>query len=569
MRPAWRIVLPCRALRGATFEEVEGSGSNDGFYSVSSADGTISWSLSLTASVSHTIVVRGRDDGFLGDALFTLALSVSFCKADMERATEDDVATLNSKLLQAAKDGDTDLACELLQQGADVNARDDDDMTPLHLAAKHGHLDMVKYLLSRNDVDVDARDDRDAPPLFYAAEHGHLDMVKYLSSRGNFNVNMKMGSAGLAALHLAVAFRQLDMMKHFLSYDDVDVNIQVAYSGTTPLYWAAWFGSADMVKYLISRDDIDAARRDYEGDTPLHIAAKPRLIHWMTHARRLEAVKYLLLKIPVNVRNSEDSHTPLDRALERAALASYYNLEEGQLEVPSVEGRHGGVSAFYVKGIRASEAVAATLRALGGVCLTRTDEACGLIMRPLHFTVSVLQNHVGALLAVTATTTHGDSSPVYSLVPDVNGFSVSGSGELTADSGALVEGLVATVSIQATTEGGMQSVAVERVVKVLPLVAARLSDYPSRLTAAAGYAGVAAILSVAAEEGATVSYRFGIGRGAFCAGDFAVKESGAFSDLAAGRRGDIGGDGGVRVGQTRPYSLDGHRAGDDRGAGAV
>ena len=98
---AYRFVVP--GFAGATFEEVEGSGSNNGFYSVSSADGTISWSLSLTASVSHRIVVRGRDDGFVGDALFTLALSVSFCKADMERATDDDVATLNSKLLQAAE----------------------------------------------------------------------------------------------------------------------------------------------------------------------------------------------------------------------------------------------------------------------------------------------------------------------------------------------------------------------------------------------------------------------------------------------------------------------------------
>ena len=142
---------------GATFEEVEGSGSNDGFYSVSSTDGMISWSLSLTASVAHTIVVPGRDDGFVGDALFTLALSVSFCKADIQTATEDDVATLNSKLCQAVRDGDAGLVCELSQQGANVTARNEWGWTPLHWAANNGHLEVVQYLASRGDADADAR----------------------------------------------------------------------------------------------------------------------------------------------------------------------------------------------------------------------------------------------------------------------------------------------------------------------------------------------------------------------------------------------------------------------------
>ena len=205
---AYRFVVP--GFAGATFEEVEGSGSNDGFYSVSSADGAISWSLSLTASVSHTIVVRGKHDGFLGDALFTLALSVSFCKADMERATEDDVATLNSKLLQAAKDGDAGLVCGLLQQGAYVGVRSEWDFTPLHWAVWYDHLEVVKYLLSRGDVDANAyaltahRYLSISRPFDLAAASGYLEVVKYLASRGDVDADARNNN-GSSALHWADA----------------------------------------------------------------------------------------------------------------------------------------------------------------------------------------------------------------------------------------------------------------------------------------------------------------------------------------------------------------------------
>ena len=42
---------------------------------------------------------------------------------------------LDKKLFDAVQDGDLELVRELVGQGADVNARDDDDSTILHLAA--------------------------------------------------------------------------------------------------------------------------------------------------------------------------------------------------------------------------------------------------------------------------------------------------------------------------------------------------------------------------------------------------------------------------------------------------
>ena len=503
---AHRLVVP--GFADAEFE-VEGSEGGGGFYRVSS-NGMISLISSLTAGVSHATTVRGKHAGFLGDALFTLAISVSSCDADVMKETADDVATLNRKLLQAAENGSLGAVCDLLQQGADVEARDSRrgrrGHTPLHLAAGNGHLHVVKYLLSRGDVDVNERSDNNVDnnvtPLRVAAERNHLNVVKYLLSRDDVDVNARiMGNHSIralvtpTALHEAAAYGYLAIVKELLSRDDIDVNARNLITqngreieGYTPLsaiiefYHFVRRDHQDVVgalKHLLSRDDIDATLTDRDGQTPLHYAVSRGYY---------DAVKYLLLKTPVNTRSRYGS-APLDYAVST-------NSDSPQLP-----------------------AIIATLRALGGICLRRTEEDCGLVMRPFHSNVIVVENRHDATVALAVTaTTDVASPPAYQLVyssANSGELSVdSAAGELTANRGVLTAGRLITVSIQAAA--GSQSVTVERVISVAaaPPLAGGLSDYPSRLTAAAAYAGVLATLS-ATEEGARVSYRSGLDEGLF------------------------------------------------------
>uniref|UniRef100_A0A1X7V011 Uncharacterized protein n=1 Tax=Amphimedon queenslandica TaxID=400682 RepID=A0A1X7V011_AMPQE len=54
-----------------------------------------------------------------------------------------------------------------------VNTPDTTHNTPLHIAAKKGHINSLKILLKASHLKVDARNEAERTPLHLAAEAGH------------------------------------------------------------------------------------------------------------------------------------------------------------------------------------------------------------------------------------------------------------------------------------------------------------------------------------------------------------------------------------------------------------
>lgn len=90
---------------------------------------------------------------------------------------------VNNKLLKAAKKGAPEEVKTLLEEGADVNAKDEDGFTVLMYAALSGNLQLVKHLVNRG-ADVNARDKDGKTALMFVAAKGDLEAVRFLLDSG-------------------------------------------------------------------------------------------------------------------------------------------------------------------------------------------------------------------------------------------------------------------------------------------------------------------------------------------------------------------------------------------------
>lgn len=93
------------------------------------------------------------------------------------------IAECGQVLLFAIQSGNIDLARNLLNIGADIEARDPAHMTALHLASSSGRIDLVNLLLDAG-ADIDAIDTRGNNALFIAIIYGYAGIVNKMLEHG-------------------------------------------------------------------------------------------------------------------------------------------------------------------------------------------------------------------------------------------------------------------------------------------------------------------------------------------------------------------------------------------------
>ena len=143
-----------------------------------------------------------------------------------------------------------------------------DEGDALRAAAARGRSDVVKQLLDRG-ADPNAKDVSGVPPLMYAAIYGHPDVVTMLLDHGA-EVNAT-ATGGVTAFGLAAAMGHASVLDVLLDYG-AEINAKVQEGGVTALMAAVDSTHTDAVKVLLRRGaNPNAATSD--GRTPLHDAA--------------------------------------------------------------------------------------------------------------------------------------------------------------------------------------------------------------------------------------------------------------------------------------------------------
>jgi uncharacterized protein len=226
----------------------------------------------------------------LGAASAALAAEANRCQElvrQFQTAKPQITAMEVSVALFSAVDANCiDLATELLDFGASVDARDRLGARPLSHAARFGHLEMVDLLLARG-APIDERNLAGGTALYFAAENSRTSVARRLIERGA-NVTFT-GRSGISPL-AAAAYAGNDLIVEALLANGADPKAPDE-TGKPPIVYAAARARLDVVKRLLAQN-IDINARYANDLTLLMWAAGPD--EKVLEAHALIVVQYLL-----------------------------------------------------------------------------------------------------------------------------------------------------------------------------------------------------------------------------------------------------------------------------------
>lgn len=153
----------------------------------------------------------------------------------------------DSRMLKASRIGDINTVKQLLENGANVNAIDGNNLTALNIASEANHTDIVELLIEKGAELNKA--------MMLACMNGHIKTVRFLIDK-HIDLNVKAvvsiagggRMSGITFLHGAAVKGFTDIVVLLLD-KGADVNAK-ANDGTTALMVASQYRHAEVVELL-------------------------------------------------------------------------------------------------------------------------------------------------------------------------------------------------------------------------------------------------------------------------------------------------------------------------------
>lgn len=262
-----------------------------------------------------------------------------------------EVNLIKDALHHVVRNKNVDLLKLLLSKGIDVNSKDSEGNTALHIAAEKCSTQLEEILVS-NNADLTSVNNFGHTPLFLAEEtfrKGRKKFVKILLRKGR-------RLSGKNYKHYKSYYRLCEKIirgsvysyKKFLRNQDLDVDFTQINGVESPLMFAVLKGRFDIVKNLVDAGANVNFRKNGKGESALHLAAKYNQIEIMSFLLESGAdpnctISDAYLWTPLHYAVGNPGRMPAEMLLNRGALPNLSNVT-----LPYLSALHEAVAAGNV-----------------------------------------------------------------------------------------------------------------------------------------------------------------------------------------------------------------------------
>ncbi len=210
-------------------------------------------------------------------ALLSACQSVTNSSQDLQQqpqSSEKKVEVMDQQLIASAENGKTDDVLALLQDGANINATDDQGRTAVMAATYNNQVETVKALIQKG-ADVNIRDNNLDNVLLHAGASGKLEILK-LAIEADADTKLTNRFGGTALIP-ASERGHVEIVRELLTHSDIDVN-HINNLHWTALLEAVILGNGgekhQKIIQLLLEHGADVTISDSDGNTPLQHAKK-------------------------------------------------------------------------------------------------------------------------------------------------------------------------------------------------------------------------------------------------------------------------------------------------------
>jgi len=289
--------------------------------------------------------------------------------------------TISHGLYWASWKGHDTVVSYLLHLGAMPTWKMVDHQTPLIVAARFDHLNLIKKFLQVNEVEVNDRGKGGRTALSMAAGNGHIAIVECLLHHEAIQPDTPDFSQW-TPIFWALGGKYFDIFRTLALDKRTDLN-HIDKAGRSILSWAAAAGETEIVKFLLLRKEVDVQLRDFRGRTALSWAAENGCLEVLSMLRRSNrinisekdnegrnaiswaaknghdtVVQYLIKYNPSGAdEKDENGWTPLAWALDRDSPDTVKALLASGLVDPNQEDKSGRTPLSWAKAYGYGEVV--------------------------------------------------------------------------------------------------------------------------------------------------------------------------------------------------------------------